>query len=107
MSDMNSPPGYGPGAQGPVTGLSPEQLASLQGQQDRLSQRARQRMSGYRIVCGIVWGVLAIGIGAGGIGEVSIGNIGGAVLCFVIAVPAGWYDYRIWTRKARRLWLII
>jgi hypothetical protein len=28
-------------------------------------------------------------------------------LCFVIAVPAGWYDYRIWTLKARRLFLII
>jgi hypothetical protein len=65
------------------------------------------RMSRYRIICGIIWAVLAAGIGAGGVGEVSIGNIGGAVVCFVIAIPAGWYDYRIWTLRARRLWLFL
>jgi len=25
----------------------------------------------------------------------------------VIAVLAGWYDYRVWTFRARRLWLIL
>ena len=34
--------------------------------------------------------------------ELTIGDVGAAVLCFVIAVAAGWYDYRIWTLKARR-----
>jgi hypothetical protein len=65
------------------------------------------RMSGYRIACGIFWAVIAVGIGAGGVAELTIDNIGGAVVCFVIAVPAGWYDYRIWALKARRLLLIL
>jgi hypothetical protein len=65
------------------------------------------RMSGYRILCGAIWAVIALGMGAGGVAELSIGNIAGAILCFVIAVPAGWYDYRIWTLKARRLFLIL
>jgi hypothetical protein len=64
------------------------------------------RMTGFRVLCGMIWAVLAVGIGAGGVAELSIGNIGGAVLCFVIVIPASWYDYRIWTRKARRLFLI-
>jgi hypothetical protein len=66
----------------------------------------KQRMSGYRIVCGIVWGALALGIGAGGVAELTINNIGGAVVCFLVAVPSAWYDYRIWALKARRLFLI-
>jgi hypothetical protein len=61
------------------------------------------RMSGYRILSGIIWAVVAVGIGAGGVAELAIGSIAGAVMCFVIAVPAGWYDYRIWALKTRRL----
>jgi hypothetical protein len=64
-------------------------------------------MSRYRIVCGVIWAVIALGIGAGGVAELTIANIGGAVVCSIIAVPAAWYDYRIWTRKARRLLLIL
>jgi len=41
------------------------------------------------------------------VAELTISNIGGAVVCFVIAVPAGWYDFRIWTLRARRLWLLL
>jgi hypothetical protein len=39
------------------------------------------------------------------VAELAIGSIGGAVVCFLIAVPAGWYDYRIWALKTRRLFL--
>jgi hypothetical protein len=60
-------------------------------------------MSGYRILSGIIWAVVAVGIGAGGVAELAIGSIAAAVVCFVIAVPAGWYDYRIWALKTRRL----
>ncbi len=63
-------------------------------------------MTPLRIACGILWAVIAVGIGAGGVGEVIIGNIGGAVVCIVIAALSGWYDYRVWTRKARLLILI-
>jgi len=75
--------------------------------QEELQQRAALRMTGFRVLCGIIWAVLAIGLGAGGVGELTIGQVGGAVLCFIIAVPAAWYDYRIWALKARRLFLII
>jgi hypothetical protein len=65
------------------------------------------RMSGYRILCGIVWAVFTIIVGVGGVLELTISNTGGAIVCFVFAVPAAWYDYRIWTLKARRLLLLI
>jgi hypothetical protein len=64
-------------------------------------------MSGYRIVCGMIWAVIAVGLGAGGLAELTIDNVSGAVVCLAIAIPAGWYDYRIWTVKARRLLLIL
>jgi hypothetical protein len=64
-------------------------------------------MSGYRIVCGMIWAVIAVGLGAGGLAELTIDNVSGAVVCLAIAIPAGWYDYRIWTFKARRLLLIL
>jgi len=64
------------------------------------------RMSGNRIICGIIWAVIAVGLGAGGIAELTIDNIAGAVVCLAIAIPVGWYDHRIWTLKARRLLLI-
>ena len=74
--------------------------------QEELQQRAALRMTGFRVLCGIIWAVLALGLGAGGVGELTIGQVGGAVLCFIIAVPAAWYDYRIWALKARRLFII-
>jgi hypothetical protein len=74
---------------------------------DALPPGPRPRMSRSRILCGIIWAVLAVGMGAGGVAELTIANIGGAVLCFAIALPAAWYDYRIWTLKARRLLLIL
>jgi hypothetical protein len=40
-------------------------------------------------------------------GPVTIGIVGGAVLCLVIAALAGWYDHRVWTFRARRLWIIV
>ena len=38
--------------------------------------------------------------------ELTIDQIGGAVVCLAVAIPAGWYDYRIWTLKARLLLLL-
>ena len=63
-------------------------------------------MSGNRIICGVIWAVIAVGLGAGGIAELTIDNIAGAVVCLAIVIPVGWYDHRIWTLKARRLLLI-
>lgn len=69
--------------------------------------RAGRRMSVSRIICGVTWGVIAVITGVGGVLELTIGLVGAAVLCFVIAVLSGWYDYRVWTFRARRLWIIV
>jgi hypothetical protein len=65
------------------------------------------RLSGVRISCGIIWAVIAAICLAGGVGEVTIGNTGGAILSFVIGAGSAWYDVRVWTSRARRLVLII
>jgi len=87
--------------------MTPGQFADQDGGPDMPKPLAAPRMSGLRIACGILWAVLAVGIGAGGVAELTIGNIGGAVVCLVIAALSAWYDYRIWTRKARMLLLFI
>lgn len=63
----------------------------------------RRRMSVARIVCGVLWGAVALICAAGAVGEWLIGIPGGAILCLVIAVGSGWYDYRVWTSRSRRL----
>jgi len=77
------------------------------GVQGSMGERPARRMSVRRIICGIIWAVLTVILGAGGVAELTIDNTGGAVLCFVLAVGTGWYDVRVWTLRARRLWLVI
>jgi len=86
-------------------GVTPEQFADGPGQQHL--RPVPRRMSRARMVCGVIWGVIAVITGAGSVAELTIGNVGGAAVCFVIAVGSGWYDYRVWTFKARRLLLFI
>ncbi len=78
-----------------------------QGQAPVGSGGSGRRLSTVRIVCGVIWAVLALICAAGAIGEVTIHNTGGAIVSGVIAVGSGWYDYRVWTLRARRLVLII
>jgi hypothetical protein len=87
--------------------VAPEQLSRRPGQQDMSNRPAPRRMSRARLICGVIWGVIAAITGVGGVAELTIGNVGGAVVCFVIAAGSGWYDYRVWTFKARRLILFI
>jgi hypothetical protein len=35
--------------------------------------------------------------------KVVVGLHAAAVLCLVIAVGSGWYDYRVWTFRTRRI----
>jgi|HubBroStandDraft_1064217.scaffolds.fasta_scaffold09641_4 hypothetical protein len=65
------------------------------------------RLSGVRISCGIIWAVIALICGAGGVGELTISNSGAAILSFVFAAGATWYDIRVWTSRTRFLLLII
>ena len=62
-----------------------------------------RRMSTVRIVCGVLWASIAIVCAAGSVGEWLIGVHAGAILCLVIAIGSGWYDYRVWTSRSRRL----
>jgi hypothetical protein len=101
----------GPGMQpvafqaGPV--MTPEQIAYQRGQQDAIRRLTAPRMTGYRIFCGIFWAIVAVGFGIGVIANLVRPDRGEALVGLVIALLAGWYDYRIWTLKARRLWLFI
>jgi hypothetical protein len=52
-----------------------------------------------------MWAAIAVICAAGAVAEVLVGVYGGAVVCLVVAVGAGWYDYRVWKRRARRLLL--
>ncbi len=65
------------------------------------------RLSGVRIACGIIWAVIAVILAAGAVGELTIGNGAAAVMCFVFAAGSAWYDFRVWTLRARLLVLII
>jgi hypothetical protein len=104
---MNTtPPEPGSGAQ-QGWGMTPEQIAYPDGRADMSGRPAARRMSTRRIIVGITWAVIALILGVGGFAELSAGITGGAVLCFVMAVGTGWYDYRVWTFKAKRLWFIV
>ena len=90
-----------------MSATPPDPGFTWQGNQTPQPVQPRRRMSVYRILCGLSWAVLTVFVLAGGIAELTVSNVGGAVLCFVIAAGAGWYDYRIWTLKARRLWIFL
>jgi hypothetical protein len=84
-----------------------EQLAYQQGQRDMLRKLTTPRMTVFRGICGVIWGVIAIVFAGGAIYNIAHHAWGEVAAGLVIAILAGWYDYRIWTLKARRLWLII
>jgi hypothetical protein len=64
-------------------------------------------MTGWRVACGICWGLWTLLFGIGAIVSLSQGAAGSFVISAVLAGLAGWYDYRIWTLKARRLTMFI
>ena len=84
-----------------------EQLAYERGQQDMLRRVRTPRMTGYRIACGICWAVWTVLLAVGGIASFGSSNVGAGLLSLALAGLAGWYDYRIWTLKARRLTFLI
>ena len=63
-----------------------------------------RRRSAVRIVNVVIWAVLAAIFTAGGFGELTIGNTGGAVVTFVTAAFSIWYAVRLWTFRAR--WML-
>jgi hypothetical protein len=87
--------------------MTPEQAAYLRGQQDAIRRMTTPRMTVFRAICGVIWGAIAILFGIGAIYNLVELNFVQLLFGAVISGFAGWYDYRIWTLKARRLFLII
>jgi hypothetical protein len=100
-------PTTGAAATGPVTGgaasRTPEQIAYDRGKQDAIKKLTTPRMTGYRIACGICWAFWTVLFTIGAFASFGAGNAGPGLLALVLAGLAVWYDYRIWTLKARRL----
>jgi len=65
----------------------------------------RPKMGPLRIITGVLWAAVAVICAVGAVLELSVGIPGGAVVCLIVAIGAGWYDYRVWTFKARRFLL--
>lgn len=78
-----------------MNSMPPGQAGYIGGPQGRRPKRTGAQLA-VHIVRGVIWGVLAAGIAVGGVGEITLGAIGGAVLCFVIALPLAYYDLLIW-----------
>jgi hypothetical protein len=111
-SEFGTPPGYDgselpPGGYAGPPGLTPEQLAYQRGQQDTIRRMTTPRMTAWRVICGVLWLVLSVGFAVGAIYNLAHSDVADFLLGLVFAVLAGWYDYRIWTLKARRLFFII
>jgi hypothetical protein len=62
-------------------------------------------MNGLRIATAVMWAAITVICAAGAVAELLVGIYGGAVVCLIVAVGSGWYDYRVWKRRARRLLL--
>ena len=66
---------------------------------------AGRGMNGLRIATAVMWAAITVICAAGAVAELLVGIYGGAVVCLIVAVGSGWYDYRVWKRRARRLLL--
>jgi hypothetical protein len=64
-------------------------------------------MTPFRVICGILWGAVALAFGIGAIYNVAHHAWGEVAFGLVVTALAGWYDYRIWKLKVRKLWLVI
>jgi hypothetical protein len=91
----------------PTPPATAEQRAYQRGQQDMLRKITTPRMTGWRVACGICWAFWTVAFGISAIVSLSQGGVGTFFLAGILAGLAGWYDYRIWTLKARRLTMFI
>jgi hypothetical protein len=61
------------------------------------------KMTTYRVMCGLCWAFWTFLFAVATIAAPGFGH----VICFVLAVLCGLYDYRIWTRRASYLTIFI
>jgi hypothetical protein len=83
-----------------MTAMPPEPDLNLSPQTS-----ASRGMNGLRIATAVMWAAITVICAAGAVAELLVGIYGGAVVCLIVAVGSGWYDYRVWKRRARRLLL--
>jgi hypothetical protein len=83
-------------------GMGPGQFGPSPVQQVMMRRRLRF-INVLRLSTGVLWGAVAVILIAGGVLELTVHIVGGAVVCFVVGAGSGWYDYRVWKGKARRL----
>ena len=104
-----NPAGYAPNGNpaGYAPGTTAEQLAYQRGQQDAVRRLTTPRMTGWRVTCGICWAFWTVVLTVSAFASLGAGNFGAFLVAAVLAGLAGWYDYRIWALKARRLTLFI
>ena len=68
---------------------------------------ARYKMTPWRVICGLCWGLWTAGFTVAAFASLSGGQFGTFLGGAVLGGLAGWYDYRIWTGRARRLTLFL
>ena len=100
FTPATDPAAYSPGS-------TAEQLAYERGQKDAVRRLTTPRMTGWRVTCGICWALWAVLFTVSALVSLVHASFGTFLLAGVLAGLAGWYDYRIWTLKARRLTLFI
>jgi hypothetical protein len=91
---------------GQTSGTAAEQAAYRRGQQDAVRTLTTPRMSAYRVVCGLVWAFWTVVLVISAFASFSSGSAIG-LIALILAGLAGWYDYRIWSLKARRLTIFL
>ncbi len=112
LDGRNLPDGHSPGmdAAEPIAyspGKTAEQLAYERGQKDAVRRLTTPRMTGWRITCGICWALWTVLLSVSALVSLAHANFGTFLIAGILAGLAGWYDYRIWSLKARRLTLFI
>lgn len=88
-------------------GTTAERLAYERGQKDAVRKLTTPRMTGWRITCGICWALWTLMFSVGALVSLAHASFGSFLIAGILAGLAGWYDYRIWALKARRLTLFI
>lgn len=102
----NPNPNPGPGPGGPAPGVyATPQEAYQAGRRDERKRLTTPRMTGYRVACGICWALWTVLLVISAFVSFANGSPIG-ILALLIACLTGWYDFRIWTLKARYLTIL-
>src|ERR1700728_757418 len=72
-------------------GVGPGQSGFPPGQQVMMRRRLRF-IDVLRLGTGVLWGAVTVILIVGGVLELTVHIVGGAVVCFVIGAGSGWYD---------------